>query len=110
MVNNSPCQFLKVLHNDFTDNWRQSASLSHLLFLLVELITLQVHSSQTKFQSLHIGFYLHDSLFCQCTFFVKPIPNELYILVKRLTTSKHNGVSYSVRSTILATARMFQIC
>ena len=85
MVYNSPCQFLNVLHNDVTDNCRQSASLSHFLFLLVELTTLKEHGPQTKFQYLHFGFYLHDSLFCQCTFFVQPIPNELYILVKRLT-------------------------
>lgn len=92
MVYNSPRKFLKVLHNDFADNWRESASLSHFLFLLIKITTLKVHVSQTTFQQLHIGFYL-DSSSCQCMFFEQPIPNELYILVKRLTTSKHTGVS-----------------
>jgi hypothetical protein len=57
MLHHFNSQFLKMLHDDFPNNWQQRASHSHATFLLEGLIIhLKAGGSQTNFQQFHNVF------------------------------------------------------
>lgn len=90
------CHFLEVLHNDFAEKWRQNASHSHFLFLLVELTNLKVHSFQSSSSSAVASTHktVCSANVCSlCTLFPMNCMTSLTCtLVKRLTTSKNTGI------------------